>query len=43
MAVVIRNDFTAQEEEIYHYFHLFSSICLAVMEPDAMILVFFSI
>ena len=41
MAVVISNDFTAKEEEIYHYFHLFSSICLAVMGPDAMILVFF--
>ena len=43
-AVTIHSDFRAQEEEICHYFHLFTpSIFLEVMELDAMILVFLSI
>ena len=40
-AVTIHSDFRAQEEEICHCFHIFSSICHEVMEPDAMILGFF--
>ena len=38
-AVTICSDFRAQEEETYHYFHLFPSICHEVMGLDAMILV----
>ena len=41
-AVTICSDFRVEEEEICHYFHLFS-ICHAIMGPDAMILVFFLI
>ena len=33
-------DFGAQEGEICHYFHIFPSICHAVMRLEAMILVF---
>ena len=40
-AVTILSDFGAEEEEICHSFHLFPSICHAVMGTDAMILVFF--
>ena len=39
-AVTIHSDFRAQEQEIYHYFHLSPSICHEVMRLDAMILVF---
>ena len=39
-AVTIRSDFRAQEEKIWHYFHLFRSICHEAMGPDAMILGF---
>ena len=39
-AVTICRDFRAREEEICHYFHLFSSVCHAAMGVDAMILVF---
>ena len=39
--LTIRSDFGAQEEEICHYFHLFPSVCHAVMGLDTMILVFF--
>ena len=40
VAVTIRSDFGAWEEEIYHCFHLTPSICHAVIGLDAMILVF---
>ena len=41
MAVVtICSDFGAQENKVSHCFHCFPSICHEVMEPDAMILVF---
>ena len=40
-AVTVCSDFGAQEEEIYHCFHLSTSICHAVMGLDAMILVCF--
>ena len=39
-AVTIRSDFRAQEEKIWHYFHLFRSIRHEAMGPDAMILGF---
>ena len=39
-AVTIHSDFGAQENKICHYFHFSPSICHEVMEPDAMILVF---
>ena len=39
-AVTTASDFRAQEEEIYHYFHLFPLICQEVMGPNAMILAF---
>ncbi|CAI9179254.1 unnamed protein product [Rangifer tarandus platyrhynchus] len=39
-AVIIHSDFRAQEEELYHCFHFFPSICHEVMGPDAMILAF---
>ena len=39
-AVTDHSDFGAQEGEICHYFHIFLSICHAVMGPEAMILVF---
>ena len=39
-AVTIRSDFTAEEEEIYHYYHLPPPICREIMGLDAMILVF---
>ena len=38
-AVTICSDFEAQENEICHCFHCFSSICHEGMGPDAMILV----
>ena len=38
--VTMHNDFRAQEEEIYHCFHLYPSICHEVLGLDAMILVF---
>ena len=38
--VIICSDFRAQEEEIYHYFHLSPSISHEVMGPDAMTLAF---
>ena len=37
-AVTIHNDFGAQENRVYHYFHL-SPICYKVMGIDAMIFV----
>ena len=37
-AVTIHNDFGAQENRVYHYFH-FSPICYKVMGTDAMIFV----
>ena len=39
-AVTICSDFGAQENKICHYFHCFPSFCHEVMEPDAMIVVF---
>ena len=39
VAVTIRSDFGAQEEEICHYIHLFPFYVHAVMGPDAVILV----
>ena len=39
-AVTVHSDFGDQEEEIYHYFHLFPFICHAVMGLEAMVLVF---
>ena len=39
--VTIHSDFGAQENKIYHRIHFFPpSSCKEVMEPDAMILVF---
>ena len=41
MAIVpIHSDFGAQENKICHCFHFPPYICHEVMEPDAMILVF---
>ena len=40
--ITVRNDFRAPEEEICHCFHLFPSVCRAVMGPDTLILVFFN-
>ena len=39
-AVTIRSDFRAQEEEIYHHFHLFPFYFHAVMRLNAMTLLF---
>ena len=39
-AVTVHSDFGAQEVEICHYFHIFASICHALMGPEAIILVF---
>ena len=39
-AVTVCSDFGAQENRIYHCFHLFPSICHEMMKLDAMILVF---
>ena len=39
LQVTVYSDFGAQVEEICHYFHLSPSVCHAVMETDAMILV----
>ena len=38
-AVTVYSDFGAQENEVCHCFHCLS-ICREVMEPDAMILVY---
>ena len=38
--VTSHSDFRAQEEEIYHYFHIFTSICHEVLGLDVMIFVF---
>ena len=40
-AVTVHSDFGAQEEEIGQCFYFSPSICHAVMQPDAMVLVFF--
>ena len=42
-AVTIHGDFRAQEEEVFHFFHLSPRICREVMGPDAIILVLFNI
>ena len=39
-AVTIHNDFGAQENKIYYFFHFSPSIFHEAMGPDAMILVF---
>ena len=39
-AVIVGSDFGAQENKIHHCFHCFPFICHELMEPDAMILVF---
>ena len=39
-AVINHSDFRAQEKEIFHCFHFFSSICHEVIRLDALILVF---
>ena len=39
-AATILSDFRAQEEEIYHYFHLFPLYLHEIMGLDAMVLVF---
>ena len=39
-AVTICSGFGAQENEVCYYFHCFSSNCHEVMEPDAMIIIF---
>ena len=39
-AVTIHSDFRAQEEKMWHYFHVFPSICHEAMGLDAMILGF---
>ena len=38
-AVTIYTDFGAQEKNVSHFFHCFTSICHEVIGPDAMILV----
>jgi len=39
-AVIVRSDFGAQENKVYHSFHYFPSICHEVTGPEAMIFVF---
>ena len=38
--VIVRSDFEAQEQKIYHCFHFSVSICHEVMGLDAMIFIF---
>ena len=40
-AVIVCNDFEAQENETWCYFHFFPIYCHELMGPDIMILVFF--